>query len=254
MQVLPRFFRRPPEGYLIYDCVDDHAAFPGAAREEILEQERNICLSADEIWASSKALVGRLGSYTLKPVLYVPNGVNPALFRMRASFTGKPILGYVGAIAPWFDARLTRTVADTLPNWQIHLYGPTSLTVEQQRLLKRPNIHFHGEIPYYRVPDTIATFDVGMIPFCINPLTMATNPIKVYEYLAAGVPVVATPLPELSSYVSPGVLELAKEPRAFADACIKLRDENDPQSCRALAEANSWAARFEPLFTRLLSI
>jgi glycosyltransferase involved in cell wall biosynthesis len=107
------------------------------------------------------------------------------------------VIGYVGAIAEWFDMSLLVQVAQLAPQWDFVLVGSTagSGTTIAHDL---GNIQFLGEIAYVDVPEMITSFDVCLIPFKISALTLATNPVKLYEYLASGRPVVATPLPELN--------------------------------------------------------
>jgi len=106
------------------------------------------------------------------------------------------VIGYYGAIADWFNMALVVSAARTFPEWDFWLIGAAS--AEQVAAARGiPNILFAGEVPYSELPTYLYGMDVCIIPFHENELTRCTNPVKVYEYLAAGKPVVATWMPEL---------------------------------------------------------
>jgi O-antigen biosynthesis protein len=97
----------------------------------------------------------------------------------------KPIIGYYGAISDWFDIDMVEYCATQLPEYNFVMIGST-FGCDISRVETIPNIHFLGEIPYKELPGYYAYFDVCLIPFQIIPLTLATNPVKFYEYLSAG--------------------------------------------------------------------
>jgi O-antigen biosynthesis protein len=183
-------------------------------------------------------------------VEYVPNAVEyehfagvPAMKAAR-SRGGRPVLGYVGAIYPWFDARLAAEVAARLKDWEIQLVGPLKLSPEQQAVLQRPNIRFLGQQPYDSLPGVMSAMDVAMIPFAPSKLIESTSPIKLYEYLAAGLPVVATPMPEVLPFCLPGVAACAAEPGEFARHVQELAGSPAVARRQEIARENSWTARF----------
>jgi GT2 family glycosyltransferase len=112
---------------------------------------------------------------------------------------GRRIIGYYGAIAEWFDIDLVRTIALEHPNCLILLVGNDTVGA-QKVLADLPNVEFTGEVPYATLPFYLHAFDVCLLPFKVIPLTLATNPVKVYEYLAAGKPVVCVDLPEVGQF------------------------------------------------------
>jgi glycosyltransferase involved in cell wall biosynthesis len=124
----------------------------------------------------------------------------------------RPRLGFFGLIRDWVDLDLLAEVARRRRDWQIVLLGDSTVDLTPYRSI--PNMHFLGRKPYADLPAYCRQFDVGLIPFKINELTRAVNPIKLREYLAAGLPVVSTPLPEVELY-GPSV-NVAKGPEAFA--------------------------------------
>jgi len=115
----------------------------------------------------------------------------------------RPVVGYYGAIAEWFDMVLLVESAKAYPEWDFVLVGAVT-DCDLTEAKKTENIHFVGEVPYGILTEYSGAFDVCLIPFKIIELTLCSNPVKVYEYLAAGKPVVSTGLPEvrlLSEYV-----------------------------------------------------
>src|SRR5207249_3841258 len=136
----------------------------------------------------------------------VHNGCEPGHFaerpqRVYVDRQRRPIIGYYGAIAEWFDTDLVLQLAGEIPSALILLVGADTAGVgEATRQI--PNIVMTGEVPYNDLPFYLHAFDVCILPFKINELTLATNPVKAYEYLSAGKPVVSVDLPELSCFDS----------------------------------------------------
>jgi glycosyltransferase involved in cell wall biosynthesis len=256
----PHPLRRPAAGYprcLVYDCIDDWEAFRGTQRTPVLDLEREICRHARQVWASSRVLKTRLESIGVNVTL-VPNAGDYRHFSVAAALRhararNRPVLGYVGALASWFDAELVREVAALLPHLDIVLVGPQYLEHRQRRLLRMRNITFQGRVAYRDLPYVMASFDIAMIPFLINRLTQSTNPIKAYEYLAAGLPFVATPLPDLLPLVEPGCIVCAADPQSFATAVQSLLSSPETGRCQEIARRHTWSHRFAPLLRNLLS-
>lgn len=251
---------RPPQHYssvgielsgpLVYDCIDDWEGFTGAD-PRIVRWEHTLCERADQIWVVSRHLEEKHASWSDK-VRYVPNGVdyphfaNSRIIREAQDKlkTYRPRLIYIGALFDWFNAHLVGEVADQLRDWQIDLIGPYRLSAVQRKALNRPNIRLLGGKDYLELPALLADADVAMIPFVINDLIRGTNPIKLYEYLAAGVPVVATPMPEVLPYVETDVVACAEGPTEFARAVKDLAATANADRCQEIARESSWDARF----------
>lgn len=247
------------KGPLIYDCVDDWEGFTGAdSRLPFWETE--LCERADQIWVVSRHLQEKLNRWEQK-IRYVPNGVDFSHFSDAPNYTTQTTqkktrrnLTYIGAIFNWFDARLVSEVSKLLYDWDINLYGPQDLSVEQLKWLDRPNIKLHGKKSYSELPKLLADADVAMIPFLINDLIRGTSPIKLYEYLAAGVPVVATPMPEVLPYAENGVVGCAERPIEFASLAQSLAENANPNRCQEIARSASWDSRFLPALEDALGI
>lgn len=239
---------KPP--ILIYDCMDDWSDFP-ALPETVIENERRLCEMADRIWVVSKHIYHKFsGEYGAK-LDYVPNGVDYDHFATTTHINvprTRPTLGYVGALHSWFDTELVAAVADKLPNWDINLVGPIMLSTEQRQNLERPNIHFFGRQAYQALPRIMAGFDVSMIPFVLTDLINGTSPIKLYEYLAAGLPVVSTSMPEVLPFREPGVVICADSPDEFAQGILDLYHANSTEMLarrQQVARHHTWQERFQ---------
>lgn len=191
-----------PNSYRIYDCMDHHEGF-GNVPEKLMAIEKEMMGEVDLVTVTSSWLEDFARMHN----------PNVALVRNAAEYThfatqpqqvytdpqGRQIIGYYGAIAEWFDLELVRATALAHPNCLILLVGND--TVEAQKALADlSNVAFTGEVPYDRLPYYLYAFDVCLLPFKVIPLTLATNPVKVYEYLAAGKPVVCVDLPEIAQF------------------------------------------------------
>ena len=235
----------------MYDCLDDFAAFhPDGAR--IAETEARLATRADVVFASAEVLEERMRRLNARTVR-LPNGADGDHFapgRAAAlpvpsdvAHIPRPVLGYVGEMARWFDAELVQALARHDPSWQIVLIGPVHGDGIAP-LRELPNVHYLGPRPYRDLPAYLHRFDVCLLPFRVDRLTAAVDPVKLYEYLAAGKPVVSTPLPEASrrgDVVT--VADRAAFPAAVATA---LRQAADPAGVArrvAVARENSWDRR-----------
>lgn len=207
----------------IYDCMDHHGGFSNTAVEHE-SMEKNLLQISDLTIVTSEFLFQYAGKYS-KHVEIIRNAGEFTHFTKAIEIANhkpkknreKITIGYYGAIAEWFDAELISFLADCFPNHDFILIGDDSAGVGRV-LRHHKNIRFLGEKPYGDLPDWLAEFDVCLIPFRINDLTLATNPVKVYEYLSAGKPIVATDLPELKQFDD--LVYRASDFQAFRD-CIE---------------------------------
>ena len=195
-----------PAEKVLYYCVDDFAEFTGYDREQVLRDEADLCRRADLVVTTSQAL--QEAKKPLNPnTILVPHGVDYEHFSKAVTNNlpvpedmkgiPHPILGFFGLIRDWVDLDLLAKVARRRPAWHIVLLGDADSTVNLSAYRGIPNTHFLGRKPYASLPAYCKCFDVGLIPFKVNELTKSVNPIKLREYLAAGLPVVSTPLPEV---------------------------------------------------------
>jgi Predicted glycosyltransferases len=231
---------------IVYDCMDHHAGFT-TNRPEMLEEEDRLRRRADLIVASSAYLESEARKHN-DNVLLLRNACDFQHFAgLSPESVGPPIIGYYGAIADWFDSDLVADLAQRRPDWRFVLVGST-FTANIERLSSLPNVELVGEVPYGEVPKRLSGFDVTILPFKRIPLTEATNPVKAYEILAAGKPLVSVPLPEMKALAP--LVRLASTPEEFEKEILeelRLRDWQKDRDRKAFAAENTWAARFEKL-------
>lgn len=231
-----------PDNLVVYDRIDHYAGFSQVA-DTVVEEEKRLIARADLVVATATWLADGIGAD--KPVALIRNAAEVDFFAAppeappRAAAV-RPVVGYYGAIAEWFDLTLVTAAARAFPDWDFVLIGAvTNLDTTAAEAL--PNIRFLGELPYARLPEHLHGFDVCVIPFVLSELTLSTNPVKIYEYLSAGKPVVATPLPELLPLAA--LIHIAGSEPAFLD---KLRLAMAERFDGALAESRArWARRHD---------
>jgi glycosyltransferase involved in cell wall biosynthesis len=208
-------------------------------------RHRKILQRADLVTAVSPELVADAKRDNPRAVL-LPNGADVGHFARRAApppvlARRSPVIGYAGAVSWRVDVGLLDEVARARPDWSVVLVGEVSVPVP-----RRPNLVVVGARPYDELPAWVQSFDVGLIPYTGAAFNRASFPLKVFDYLASGVPVVSSPLPALDS-LSPCV-RLAEGAAATVSAIeAALRCGPSPELCRSLAASNSWQARAEAL-------
>lgn len=231
---------------LVYDRLDLHGGFPGVPPAIVAEEER-LLARCDLMTASSEVLLAGPEAATRSDAL-LPNAVDPEDFPERPRSFEPPVrIGYVGALTSWFDADEVARLAAARPAWRLLLAG----RVEDARvraLGRAPNVELVGEIPHREVPAFLGSLHALVVPFRELPLTRAVDPVKLYEGLAAGLPVVSRRLPALERWPEPFVYRaedgslLAPLERALAEdgpAAARLR--------RRAGAAETWLARAHTL-------
>lgn len=250
---------RLPHSLLVYHCADDYASVGGFPRGLSALDER-LCRASDLVVTTGPELRDQRLAFNLNTVC-VPNGADVAHFAKPVAPAadtrgwGHPAIGFVGALAEWVDLELVAFLAANRPAWQIVLIGPDGERASALRGL--PNVLVVGPRPYAALPTYLAAMDVALVPFRRGPVTEKADPIKTYEYLAAGVPVVATDLPALRR-LGP-VVRLAGSHEEFlhqVDAAVTAGRAAGSKARQAEAARHTWDARFveiEALITERLT-
>ena len=230
-----------------------------------MRNHRKLIEKADLCLATARKLLKEVELYR-PDVLYCPNAADFEFFaraqnrgehRLPVDLEavvagGKPIIGYYGALASWFDYELVEYVAGKRKEYNFVLIGPDyDQTLKKSKILQMNNVFWLGPKKYHELISYLAFFDVAVIPFKINNITLSTNPIKLFEYLSAARPVVTTAMPECRQY--PEVF-VSKTPEDFAknlDRALQVR--NDKDFLARLVEVgrnNSWESRAREVAAR----
>ena len=242
------------ESELIYYCVDEYTAFTGSSalkeiEEELFRISDLVIVSAERLYDSKKGF---------NPNTYIiRHGTDWRHFRTaldagtqipdEIAKLPKPIIGFHGLLADWVDYELIKKAAEHFSEGSVVLIGKIAVDAEAAvKILDNvPNVHFLGRKPYAELPAYCKGFDVALNPFTINELTLAANPLKVREYLAAGLPVVSTDIPEVR------VLEDCLVGSDHDDFISKIEDALAfPKPRESVSDAirhESWEAKIEEL-------
>jgi glycosyltransferase involved in cell wall biosynthesis len=246
---------------VVYDCVDDYGEQTADPRTRsfVGRSDLETASRADLVFATARSLFDRHRQANPR-TYHVPNvgdfdHFSPAADRAFAApdvrDLPKPVVGFAGNImATKVDLDLLEAVAAARPVWTLLLVGPVRPDAQEslERLLELPNVHWTGPKPYQEVPRYVAAFDVGLIPYAANSYTRSCFPLKTYEYLAAGKPVVATGLPELAG-MGPDVA-LVDGVDAFLTAvetALELQEHHDRERRVFRAARNTWDGRVDRL-------
>ncbi|MCK4659179.1 MAG: glycosyltransferase [Phycisphaerae bacterium] len=219
------------EERFVYYCVDEHARFEGFDAEYVTREERAQIDVADVLITTSAALFE--SKSPLHPCTHlVRHGVDTAHFARAIEEElpvpaglvglGHPMIGFFGVLHHWIDCRLIAEVARKRPNYTFVLIGEVLTDVTSLRGV--PNVHLLGRRAYSALPAYARAFDAAMLPFKRTAMTRSVNPIKMREYLAAGLAVASTPLPEARLYDQHIII--ADGADRFARACDRVLPTN----------------------------
>lgn len=241
---------------MVYDCVDDHASYAGLRSPRFVNQlEEQVARMSHVCFATTQELVNKIQPY--QPQVYlVSNGVDVDFFLKSPKEKPEPLLsihgpiiGYFGAIQEWFNADLIAWTAEKRPDLHFVLVGPIKESIAQKLTL--PNIHLLGRKPYEEAPAYISSFDVCLIPFKPNDLTLNISPLKFYEYCSLGKPTVSIPVKQMLPVMDLCYLyETKDEFMEWIDMALgedlQLRERRIQ-----LARDNDWNAKFEFMFGKV---
>jgi polysaccharide pyruvyl transferase CsaB len=242
---------------VLYDCMDDWQNWTAEPRisQFNLDEEKRLIAESDVLVVTSQEFTARHTTPGIKPVL-ARNAADFDFFssprpnNLLASIP-RPIIGYYGAIADWFDLDLVYQLAKSRPQYSFVLIGQVH-AVDTTQLQQLPNVHMLGEKNYREIPLYLSHFTVCLIPFILNKLTKGVDPVKMYEYFSQGKPVVATDMAELAQ--STGLLYIGKDLKDFTakvDAAVQESDPALQQRRISFAASNTWANRVDAIDTAI---
>lgn len=248
------------EKLLVYHIVDEYSGYAGiepSRRAEVQARERRLMARADLVFVTSPMLLAAKNGVNPRTVL-VPNGVDAAAFAQAVerghvpadlAAIPTPRIGYVGAINEKIDFALLRDLAVAHPEWNLVLVGPWVVKEDRDAQACRAlaNVHHLGVRPVSEVPDYVVGMQVCLLPYKLNEWTRHIDPLKLYEYLAAGKPIVATPIPGVQPYAE---LLTVRGAGDFGQGVVSALEETGHGRARERQRAaaqNTWDARVEAL-------
>jgi UDP-galactopyranose mutase len=246
---------------VVYDCMDELSAFAGASPElpaaegALLARANLVLTGGHSLYAAKRRLHRNVHEF--------PSGVDVEHFAAAQRIHDdpadqatirRPRIGFFGVLDERLDRELLGTVAAQAPGWSFVLIGPVA-KIARNDLPSQPNLHYLGPKSYADLPRYIAGWDVAMMPFAMNAATRYISPTKTPEYLAAGKPVVSTPIADVvRTYGDVGLAHIADTPERFVEAIRDaLCEPAAPRLARAqaLLAANSWDGIWSRISARI---
>lgn len=248
---------------LCYDLTDDWSEFPGISetrKNQIKKAEEAVLKEVDKVFAVSDKLFEK-AQYINTNTYYLPNATSfenfnkvtqPIHISPEIRTHPEPRIGYVGKITPWrIDFDLIRYLAEEKPKWSIIMIGPIHHEAKMivDKLNKLENIFFLGPKNYYSLPEYIKGFNACILPHKIDNLTDSMDPIKLYDYMATGKPIVSTAIKEALKFKD--VIIVAKSKKNFVLSLNEIISKSTNELCNDkqinFAQNNSWQKRTEQL-------
>jgi UDP-galactopyranose mutase len=229
---------------IVYDCMDELSGFLGAP-PELLELEKELLSRASIVFTGGQSIWE--AKRDRHPSCHAfPSSVDAEHFASarrtsradppdQASIP-RPRIGFYGVVDERMDTELVAAIADARPDWQIVIVGPV-VKIDPKTLPQRRNLHWIGQRSYAELPAYLAGWDVAFMPFAINAATKFISPTKTLEFLAAGKPIVSTPIRDVvRPYGDAGLVRIASTPDEFVRA-IEATLAEDPEPVRARGDA-----------------
>ncbi|MDP2815396.1 MAG: glycosyltransferase [Rectinemataceae bacterium] len=237
----------------LYYCVDEHTLFDGVDSTAMRALEDDLIKKVDLVVATARSLYETKGRQANR-IIYLPHGVEVAHFRKALDdataipedlrLLPHPVVGFFGLIEKWIDLDMIAAAARKHPEWSFVLLGKVVVDIRRFRDVK--NMHFLGAKPFTTLPSYCKAFDCGILPFKITRMTVHVNPLKMREYLAAGLPVVSSDLPEVRAYTP--TVRIARDSTEF---CAQIEDvvksKVDRVGISQLMDNEGWETRYRSL-------
>jgi glycosyltransferase involved in cell wall biosynthesis len=238
----------------VFDCMDELSAFKFAP-PELIENERKLLEKADVVFTGGQSLYEAKRDKHAN-VFAFPSSIDVKHFNQAREIAEEPAdekqlphprLGYCGVIDERMDIDLLGQMANARPDWHFVMIGPV-VKIAEEDLPRQANIHYLGGKNYNDLPAYLSGWDVALMPFAMNESTKYISPTKTPEYLAAGLPVVSTPIRDVvRPYGEQGLVQIASTAGEFVAACEKALEENmfdRLQKADEFLSHNSWDKTF----------
>ena len=248
------------ESLVVYYCTDQWSKFTYVDSKKTADAERRLIENADVVFATAQALVDDHQPHNSNTHL-ARHGVDRALFAQCLEATTpvpadvaslpKPVLGFYGTIHDWIDFDLLCFLAQRHPEWSIVMLGKTFVDVSKLKAFS--NIYLLGRKEHPTLPNYCKGFDVGIIPYVVNERILHVNPIKLREYMSAGLPVVSTEFPEVTLY--PEHCTAAATYEEFEAAVVAALKNNSVEVRRQRSdsmESETWSRKVAPIGQRVM--
>jgi glycosyltransferase involved in cell wall biosynthesis len=229
---------------LVFDVMDDLASFKGAS-PHLKSLHMTVLDEADIVFTGGRSLHNSVTTRRPDNTYLFPSGVETEHYAHALKLrqpSDRPVAGYVGVIDERLDLDLVAAAADLLPEWCFMMVGPVA-KIDPAELPQRPNIQYMGPVTYEQLPEMMAKFHVALMPFAHNEATRSISPTKTLEYLAAGLRVVSTSVPDVVNDYG-HLVHLGDDPETFAQACVEAFVDADDAlyhaRCTPVLEWRHW--------------
>jgi len=243
---------------VVYDCMDELSAFKDAS-PELMARERQLLTWADVVFTGGHSLYEAKRDQHAN-VHAFPSSVDVPHFAAARGLQSeprdmsdvpRPRFGFCGVIDERLDIELLEGVAAARPDWHFVMIGPV-VKIDESSLPRRPNLHYLGPKDYSELPRYVSGWDVAIMPFALNAATRFISPTKTPEYLAAGKPVVSTPIADVvRTYGDRGLCRIADSVQSFVNACEAALEERDSaerlKKVDAFLAQGSWDATWQKM-------
>lgn len=251
------------EKFRVYDCVDEHSAYTGFNKDAVQAMEHELLAQCDIVFTTAQGLYEEKKKYNPNTHL-VPNAANVEHFSLAQhpatpvpadiAQLPHPIIGFIGAIRDWIDLDLIEEIARRHPEWSVVMVGPVGVDINIEPLTRYPNLYFFGHRERGDLPGYLKAFDVCINPFRLNELTMTVSPLKFYEYLASGKPIVSVAMPEVEPFAD--VVEIGRNVDEFIQGIERALTEDTEEKKNqrlAIARENTWESRVQTMMEKIVA-
>lgn len=256
-----RFSNHLEPAVTVYDCMDELSAFQGAP-PELIQEEQKLFERADMVFAGGASLFDSKNTRHGNVHLF-PSSIDHQHFEAARQALDDPRdqaqiphprIGFYGVLDERLDRDLLRDLAATYPEWHFVLLGPV-VKIRHEDLPCAANIHYLGQKDYAELPAYLANWDVAMLPFARNASTRYISPTKTPEYLAAGKPVVSTPIQDVvTPYGDMGLVRIGADAASFGAAIQQCLENSGSEWLDQVDEflaGNSWDNTFEGMWEEI---